>query len=119
MTNDNLFSRFIKCLGLIIFSSMSFNSVFANVPNPIVIGPIVCGQNAVTCVQPSGLPQNSQTINSDFAASGHQEQEFFIQGNATSYTSTPKLASGETTRVVFECFKQWLETYGIPLAVSC
>lgn len=102
MRNNNLLNRFLKCFGMLIaISIVSLSSVFANVANPTVIGPIVCGQNGITCDQPNGLPQNTQTIHTDFTASGYKEQEFFIQGNATSYTSTtPLTADGNWNNII-------------------
>lgn len=52
----------------------------------------------------------------DWLGTGKHSCLLNMVDDATS-SSLSMLASGETTRVVFESFKQWLEKYGIPLAV--
>ncbi|MFO2681037.1 ISNCY family transposase [Legionella pneumophila serogroup 1] len=52
----------------------------------------------------------------DWLGTGKHHCLLNMVDDATS-TSLSTLASGETTRVVFECFKKWLEKYGIPLAI--
>ena len=52
----------------------------------------------------------------DWLGTGKHSCLLNMVDDATSM-SLAILDSGETTRVVFECLKQWLKTYGIPLAI--
>ena len=62
----------------------------ADVPNPIVTGPIPVN---VPLGDPShDYPQFATQL--DLASYGYVEEEFFLEGFATSYT-TPPLADGE------------------------
>lgn len=52
----------------------------------------------------------------DWLGTGNHSCLLNMVDDATS-RSLSLLSSGETTRVVMECLKQWIEKYGIPLAI--
>lgn len=84
------FSKFILIPALILPLG-----TFASVPDPVVTGPIICGQNSISCSQASGLLFTSATSNAIVGQAlidaNYIEQEYFVEGTAQAYTTTSQL----------------------------
>lgn len=76
-------------------SSGNHHNGYVGLPDSTITGPIACGTSAgdTTCSREDGLPQSSKLMDSNFIHSNYQEQEFFIEGDAISYSSDSPLST--------------------------
>jgi hypothetical protein len=79
---------------------------FASVPNPVLTGPIICGQSGISCSQASGLLFTSATSNAIVGQAlkdaNYGEQEYFVEGTAQAYTTTlPLTVDGLWNSIVY------------------